>query len=383
MAVQSMVGGGVDTGIQAKFVQVSKDLRKHLIERDEEIEVALTALVAREHCLFVGIPGTAKTLLAESLAAWMSGSKFVVLLTKYTAPEELFGPFSLQKLKQDIYERVTAGYLPEASCVVVDEIWKASSAIINTLLRVLNERKFRNGVNEIDCPLQIAIACSNEFPNEDNGGRELSAAFDRFLFRKVVNPIKGAVGLDRLLWNGSHQPQLTTSISAAEIDRAASDALGLPVSDEAKEAYRAIVAESRKEGIHVGDRRLKMGVKAARASAYVSGSAKVLPDHLGVLAHVLWDDPAEQPRKVGEIVGKIANPAGMAINSLLLEAEEVLGNTNASDLAQAAVASNKLKDINKRLKAIADGGSLKASDAVNYVEGEMLRIRKEAVGKFS
>lgn len=368
----------VDQSIQTKFVSTGRELRQCLIERDEEIEAALVALVAKEHCLFVGQPGTAKTLLSDSLADWMSGERFYVLLTKFTTPEELFGPFSLSKLKADVYERLVAGYIPTAHAVVIDEIWKASSAIINTMLRVLNERRFRNGTTEVQCPLQIAIACSNEFPNDDNGGKELTAAFDRFLIRKVVNPIRSSAGLKRLLWTPSIKASLSTSITPAEIDAAAVDAAALQFTPDGVAAFESIVSECRKEGIHPGDRRLRQSVKACRAAAYVAGSVAVAPENLEILAHTLWDDPAEQPRKVGEIVGKIANPQGMAINSLLMEAQEVIGATNAQDLAQAASGTNKLKEIHAKLVKMSGP---KADAAVTYVADELLRIRKEAVAK--
>lgn len=370
----------MDQSIQAKFVSTGRELRQALIERDGEIDLALTALVSKEHCLFVGPPGTAKTLLSDSLADWMKGSRFYSLLTKFTTPEELFGPFSLSKLQADVYERLVDGYIPTAHAVVIDEIWKASSAIINTLLRVLNERKFRNGTAELDCPLQIAVACSNEFPNDENGGKELAAAFDRFLFRKVVSPIRSGGGTNRLLWTADLTPKLSTSITPAEIDIAAADAAAIQYTQNAKDALLAIIAECRKEGISPGDRRLRQSVKAGRAAAYIAGAFAVEPEHLDVTAHTLWDDPAEQPKKVAEIVGKIANPQGMAINSLLLETQEVLGNTNPSDLAQAAKATKQLAEIGKKLAGI--GGS-KAGEAKAFVDEEIKRIRAEAVKQMS
>ena len=377
-------GGGVNGGvsIQDKFMAMRRDMSSALIERDGEIDMALTAIVSREHCLFVGIPGTAKSLMALSLAEWM-GSKdppFVVLLTKYTTPEELYGPFSLSKLKNDIYERVTAGYMPEAYIAVIEEIWKASSAVINTMLGVLNEREFVNGRLRQKVPLKVAFATANEFPNDDNGGKELSAAFDRFLFRKIVHPIRTSAGLERLLWGGSHKPVLTTAITPDEIDRAASEAEALLFTTEAQDAYRSIVSESRKEGIHVGDRRLKLGVKACRATAYVSGGIAVTPDHLECLSNVLWDDPAEQPRKIAEIVGKIANPAGMLINSLLVECEEIIAACDPTELNQAAAAAGKLKEIRKRLDKVDGNG--RADAAKNYVDEELKRIKLVATGKF-
>src|SRR5213080_3403674 len=134
-----------DCPAQEKFLATRQELSAALIERDEEVDVVLTALVCREHPLLVGPPGTAKSLLLDSLMAWMNGRKFTVLFTKFTTPEEVFGPVSVAGLKEDKYRRVTAGKLPEADGAFGDEIFKASSAILNTLLRVLNERVYDRG----------------------------------------------------------------------------------------------------------------------------------------------------------------------------------------------------------------------------------------------
>src|SRR4051812_14174 len=186
--------------VQEKFVRTRQELSAALIERDEEVDLVLTALVCREHPLLVGPPGTAKSLLLDSLMAWMGGRKFTVLFTKFTTPEEVFGPISVAGLKEDRYRRVTTGKLPEADGAFGDEVFKASSAILNTLLRILNERVHDNGEGALTpVPLKIFVAASNEWPHQFEGGKELGALWDRFLFRKAVRPILTAAGRTRLL----------------------------------------------------------------------------------------------------------------------------------------------------------------------------------------
>src|SRR3954451_25294438 len=131
--------------LHAKFAAARKALSAALIERDDEIDLALTALLAGEHLLLVGPPGCGKSLLLDSLLSWAGGARFAILFTKFATPEEVWGPVSLSALKADKYVRVTAGKLPEAEFAFLDEIFKASSAILNTLLKVLNERTFDAG----------------------------------------------------------------------------------------------------------------------------------------------------------------------------------------------------------------------------------------------
>src|SRR5947209_3515407 len=240
--------------IQEKFVQTRRELSAALIERDEEIDIVLTALVCNEHPLLVGPPGTAKSLLLDSLMRWTSGRRFTALLTKFTTPDELFGPISVAGLKEDRYRRVTTGKMPEAHLVFLDEVFKASSAILNTLLRILNERVFENGDGTlVKVPLLLCVSASNEWPNAQEGGKELQAVFDRYLFRRTVRPILSAAGRQRLLWDRDHTPKLSTSVSPAEVDQAHADAQALPWADEARDALEAILRELAKEGIQPGD----------------------------------------------------------------------------------------------------------------------------------
>ena len=364
--------------IQSKLQSARAALNAALIERETEIDLALTALIAGEHLLLVGPPGTAKSLLAESVRDFIAGDLFSILLTKFTTPEEVCGPISLTGLKSDHYRRIVDGKLPTAHVAFLDEIFKASSAILNTMLTLLNERTFHNDGAILRCPLQLAIGASNEWPGSNGDGLELGALFDRFLLRRHVSPIATAAGLESLLWDSrdSHKAVFAAKITPDEIKQAQAEAKALPWTDEAKAAFSRIVATARTEGIQPGDRRLYKSVTACQAAAYLDGSDEVKPEHLEVLAHTLWVDPAEQPAKLAEIVGPIANPAAAAVNALLTEAAEIIRNTDLRELSAAAAAVKKLGSIEK--KAAGYTGS-KAAAAQNYLKAEIKRIRLATV----
>lgn len=333
--------------IQAKFALARQEMNASLIEREDEVDLVLTALLAQEHPLLVGPPGTAKSLLLDSLMRWITGSKqFSILFGKFTTPEEVFGPISVQGLKADVYRRITTSKLPEADVAFADEIFKASSAILNTMLRILNERVYENGDGKFTkVPLQICIAASNEWPGED-GGKELGALFDRFLFRKKVKPIATRAGRERLLWDTDHNPTFSQSITPQEIEVAAQQVRIMGWTDEARNAMLKLLTELNAQGIFPGDRRMYKSIKAAQAYAYLLGDDEVRPEHLAIMAHTLWDDPSEQPEKVEKVVMRIANPTGMAINEKLLIAEDVVAKCNPTD------AVPKLQNIQKELKAL-------------------------------
>jgi MoxR-like ATPase len=360
----------------AKFAQMRSDMNAALIERTAEIDLCLTALVARQHVLLVGPPGTAKSMLAESLVRWLAGQQFTILLTKFTTPEEVFGPISLAGLKADHYKRITTGRLPNADIAFVDEVFKASSAILNTMLTVLNEGLFDNDGSRQSCPLQLCVAASNEWPGANGDGKELGALFDRFVLRTTVRPIATDRGLNKLLWERHLDVCLSDVITPQEIEEARTEAEALPWTELARDAYMAIIREARQEGICPGDRRLRKSIATARAYAWLNGHAQVAPDDLEILAHVLWDDPTEQPAKLAQIVGRIANPEGMRVNSLLVEAQEVVSATNLRDLAETASACKKLDEILSQLRTLT---TTRATDAADYVKAEARRIRAAAM----
>lgn len=359
--------------VRLKFAATRAELAEALIEREDDIDLVLTALVARENVLLVSPPGCAKSALLDGVLGWTSGRKFTALLNRFSTPEEVLGPISVVGLKADVYRRVTTGKLPEAEFAFLDEIFKASSAILNVLLKILNERLYEVGDGTtVRVPLRLAVAASNEWPSPDTG-KELAALFDRLLLRKAVRPVVTAAGRRRLLWAADHIPRLSTTVTAAELDVAHAQASSLPWGDDAREALETVLRELAKEGVVPGDRRQVKAVGVTRAFAWLSGSERVEPEHLEVLQHVLWDAPEEQPATVARVIARVANPAGMRLNGLLLEAEQILAGADARDLARAAAATAKLGEVEKQLAALKGNG--RADRARAYVKEQIRRLK--------
>ena len=179
-----------------KILKIEAELNQTYLERREVVRGLLVGLLARQHVLLLGPPGTAKSALAEDICSRIGGKYFRWLLARTSTPEELFGPVSLKALENDSYRRVTSGKLPEADIAFLDEIWKCNSAVLNTLLTVANERLFFNDGAPVQVPLQMLVGASNELPEDRE---ELGALWDRFLLRYVVSYVKDPRSFEKLL----------------------------------------------------------------------------------------------------------------------------------------------------------------------------------------
>ena len=174
--------------LKNKIEILIKKLNVGLIEREEQIKMALLAAISGENILFIGPPGTGKSVLSRRITNVFSNvDYFEYLLTKFTTPEELFGPISIKELENDKFHRNIEGYLTDSEIVFLDEVFKANSAILNSLLTIMNERIYHNGYQKENIRTKIVIGASNELPREEY---ELDALYDRFLFREKINYIE-------------------------------------------------------------------------------------------------------------------------------------------------------------------------------------------------
>jgi MoxR-like ATPase len=265
-------------------------LEAGLIERDAAVRLALLAALAGEHVLLIGPPGSAKSELARRLHRAFAGARyFERLLTRFSTPEELFGPLSLAALEHDRYERLIDGYLPTAGIAFLDEVFKANSAILNALLSLLNERLFDNGRERIAVPLVSVIGASNEVP----GDEALLAFYDRFLLRVPVVPVSDAAFGELLALPAAALPELAPL--AADERRAviaARDAL--PLADDAVAALTALRHWLAAQG-HAApsDRRWRQLAALMKVAAATEGRAEADALDLWLAPYVVAHDPAQ------------------------------------------------------------------------------------------
>lgn len=289
-----------------KFRTIMLEIGCMFLEKEELLLAIMRGMLAGEHVLLMGVPGTAKSAtIVEFLRRVTGANYFEYLLTKFSGMEEVFGPLDIQALQAGKYERLTDGYLPWAHVGFLDEIFKANSAILNALLTISNERKFKNGTKNLQCDLVTLVGASNETPQED----ELTALYDRFMVRKISYPVSDS-NFTKLLDSslGKNAGQTTTSIQ--EWAQARKEVLDVKISQEIKEEVHAL-----KVGMLAGsapfsasDRRWRNSAKLLQAAAYLDGRDEVESDDLMVYSDVLWND-IPTARACADKVASIVNPA--------------------------------------------------------------------------
>lgn len=358
---------------------IRDELAQLFLERGEVIDGALTALLSRHHVLLIGPPGSAKSMLADELCRRLEGaSYFQWLLTKFTTPEELFGAVSLSALERDEYRRVTTAKLPEAHIAFLDEVFKASSSILNTILTLLNERRFHNGRAVEPVPLITLFGASNELPEDD----ELQALYDRFLLRFVVGYIDEDFRFLKMLQ--ARPAPARTTLSPAELRAAQAEVAAVTVADG---VYRALVDLRRDLAgaqIVASDRRYRQALDVLRAHAWLDGRERVEDDDVFFLEHVLWRDPGERAEVRAAVHRRLRGYVDDA-QALLFQSRELRDYAHRqwenNELRGRAVveAHTKIRHILAKVASILDDARAagRPVDAVEAVRVEIESIQHE------
>ena len=335
-----------------RIATLKNALSEGLYEKDAALRLALLAAIAGESIFFLGAPGCAKSMLARRIAkafkADGDGSLqyFETLLNQFSTPEDVFGNISLKALNGELedgkeeYRRLTENMLPEADIAFLDEIWKASPAILNTLLTIINERKFHNGSKVMEVPLKALLAASNELPAKNRG---LEALYDRFILRLPIGFIQNEDSFFDMVEGSSSEFELSDEIKKLQISNEDLESWKTQIDTvQLSEEARAVISAIRKEltaqnetlseedkaageSFAIGDRRWKKIVRILKTSAFLNDRTEVDLMDCQLIEYCIWSTEKQQ-KKVRQIVETCIQQNGLdcdtAIDDINDEIEE-------------------------------------------------------------
>lgn len=368
--------------LPARLAQLARSLEARFLGKDEVIRLLLIAVLAGEHAVLIGPPGTAKSALLRTFARMMQASYFEYLLTRFTEPNEIFGPVDIAAFREGKYVRRIEGMLPTAEIVFLDEVFKSNSAILNSLLTLLNERRYTSGGQILKCPLLSAFGASNEVPSDET----LTAIYDRFILR-IRSDNLDAYHFQDLLQKGLQhevmqlmdapiQP-VVQARELAELHRAFAQRMRF--GEEFFSQYKGLVFQIRAEGVTLSDRRVVKMLKLFAASAYLDGRLQPDASDFFVLKHV-WNNE-DQSAILDAIVTPVLeahyreNPnarrvgaAGVGIEALAGEIDRVRQVLTGGGTLTDVQLFSQLKALNEIKAALASSQDARAAELVQRVD---------------
>ncbi|MEM6764686.1 MAG: AAA family ATPase [Bacteroidota bacterium] len=381
MKAHTIEGKQKTSPVRDKVHALLEDLCSGMYEREEVIKLALLSAVAGESIFLLGPPGVGKSLIARRLKhAFSDGRSFEYLMSKFSTPDEIFGPVSIKKLKEeDKYERLTNKYLPGAHIVFLDEIWKSGPAIQNALLTILNEKIYRNGEQEMQVDIKGIITASNELPPTRESFQPL---WDRMLIRYQIGGIRNQQNFLKMITDTQDlledQIREEVKISTKELASWNEEIQAIHVPAEVLNTIQIIREKltqvgqsenSEQDPISVYDRRWKKLVRLLRTAAFLNGRQEVDLMDCFLSVHCLWSHPNQLERikeVVSETVRKHGYSIAMNLNSLRKEIHSLKEEVEEETRIKKIIAEDKLQPIQEEYYQI-------LSDAKPF-QGELLKI---------
>lgn len=337
-------------------------MKRRFVGKDEVIDLLGVCLVGGENLFILGPPGTAKSALVQDLGRRFDGRVFDYLLTRFTEPNELFGPFDIRKLREGDLVTNTEGMLPDAEFVFLDELLNANSAILNSLLMALNERQFRRGRESRRLPALMFVGASNRLPEDET----LGALFDRFLLRVLCDNVDADQLRDVLDAGWQIERDAQESGSGASVDTIRALQAAVPSVDlsAVRGPYLELVGRLRQSGIAVSDRRAVKLQRVVAASALLCGRTHAQPSDLWVMRYI-WD-VLEQRELIREMVDQVIDKAAA-------DDDQRHGRSTQSTRPDAEAIARDLSAIGEALDAegLDDAGRAHLQDRVGVLAGRV------------
>ena len=279
----------MDTALQTKVLDVIDEIQGQFISRDTEIETMVLGILAKQHCLLLGPPGTAKTQIAHAISSAFQTTFFRRLITQYSTPDEIIGPVDLFQYKEKgIFRRILEGKAADSQIVLLDEVFKGGPAILNSLLSLMEERILDNDGAVHHAPLISMLGASNELPNKEDG---LDAFHDRFNIRLLFTYLNDVDDFKAMLRLNS--PITSKVITAEELAMIHQEINQLTLSPAAVDSLAILWEGIQEEEVSVSDRRFKAGIQLMAAHSWTTVASSIMPSSIEVMEHVLWSKPEE------------------------------------------------------------------------------------------
>ena len=326
-------------------------LNTAFLEREEVIDGLLASVITKQNTFLFGLPGTGKSELVRAVSGGFEGSKyFGYLLSPTTDPSELFGPVAISKLLKDEYTRDVEGYLPSANIAFLDELFRGSSAVLNSLLTILNERTFNNGKEIMHTPIQSIVAATNSFPQEES----LQAFCDRFLFRPTVEPLKKPTSrrlLDLWALGLKNRPVVKSGLTYKHLEELQESVSEIKVTDEFLDKFAQVFDPLASRGITISDRRRVQILKFIKGWAIVQGDDTVYADHLHKsLVHIIYQN-VDDISVIKEVLQQAVPTAERMLTDIKRALASLINEFHSINAQDCKAISDLNKLVNKLRKA--------------------------------